>query len=192
MSSQDYSRDPYGGSRRSSTTSDWATTTTKAAKDAMSSASSFAQESVEGVKEAASETAQTVKSEVKQLLDRQVKGGAEVLGTVARSANRAAEDLARDAPQVAGLVRSFAGRVDEYSDQLRTQSFDQLVKNASDFTRRQPALVFGLAALAGFFALRTLKSSRSIAAPSIQPNTDVYSGGRSDVYSGGRSDIYGR
>ena len=86
MSSQDYSRDPTGGSRRSSTTSDWATTTTKAAKDAMSSASSFAQESVEGVKEAASETAETVKSEVKQLLDRQVKGGAEILGTVARSA----------------------------------------------------------------------------------------------------------
>ena len=178
MSSQDYSRAPYGGSRRRSTTSDWTTTTTKAAKDAMSSASSFAEEAVEGVKEAASETAATVTSEVKQLLDRQVKGGAEVLDTVARSANRAAEDLERDAPQVAGLVRAFASRVDEYADQMRAQSFDQLVKNASDFTRRQPALVFGLAALAGFFALRTLKSSRSISAPSIQPNTDVYSGER--------------
>src|SRR5947209_4445098 len=182
MSSQDYSRDPYGGSRRTSTTSDRGTTATQAAKDAMSSASSFAEQSAEKVKEAASKTAETVTSEVKQLLDRQVKGSAGMLGTVARSANRAAEDLERDAPQVAGLVRTFASRVDEYSDQLRRQSFDQLVKNASDFTRRQPALVFGLAALAGFFALRTLKSSSSVAAPSIQPSSDLYSGGRSDVY----------
>ena len=180
MSSQDYSRDPYGGARRSSTTSDWTTTATKTAKE--SSASSFAEESAERVKQAASEAAETVTSGVKQLLDRQVKGGAEMLGTVARSANRAAEDLERDAPQVAGLVRTFAGRMDEYADQLRAQSFDQLARNASDFTRRQPALVFGLAALAGFFALRTLKSSPSVPAPSIAPNTDVHPGEGIDVY----------
>lgn len=30
---------------------------------------------------------------------------------------------------------------------------------ASDFTRKQPALVFGLASLAGFLAFRVLKSS---------------------------------
>jgi hypothetical protein len=134
------------------------------------------------VKQAASETAETVTRGVKQLLDRQVKGGADMLGTVARSANRVAEDLDRDAPQVAGLIRTFAGRADDYAVQLRAQSFDQLVRNASEFTRRQPALVFGLAALAGFFALRTLKSSSSVSAPSIAPNADIPSGERVDVY----------
>jgi hypothetical protein len=33
------------------------------------------------------------------------------------------------------------------------------MRTASDFTRRQPALVFGLASLAGFVLLRVLKSS---------------------------------
>jgi hypothetical protein len=33
------------------------------------------------------------------------------------------------------------------------------MRTASDFTRRQPALVFGLASLAGFMLLRVLKSN---------------------------------
>jgi len=181
MSSQDYSRDPYGGAQRSAT-ADWTTSTTKAAKDALSTASSLAGDAAGKVREAASETAATVTGEVKQLLNHQVEEGAQTLRGVARSANRAAEDLEREAPQVAGLVRAFATRVDGYANELREQSFDQLVKNASDFTRRQPAVVFGLAALAGFFALRTLKSSPSVSAPSIQPTSENYSGGRSDFH----------
>ena len=38
-------------------------------------------------------------------------------------------------------------------------SWDDLIKKASDFTRKQPALMFGLASLAGFLAFRVLKSS---------------------------------
>ena len=178
MSNQGYSREPQGGARGSADTSDW---TTKTAKDALSAASSLAGEAAEKVKEAASETAATITSEVKQLLDRQVGGGAQMLGSVARSAKRAAEDLEQESPQVAGLVRAFASRVDGYANDLRNQSFDQIVKTTSDFTRQQPALVFGLAALAGFFALRTLKSSPSFSAPPIQPSTDVYSNGRSEL-----------
>jgi hypothetical protein len=56
-----------------------------------------------------------------------------------------------------------------YADGLRHQSAEQLMRGASDFTRRQPAVVFGLAALAGFFVLRTLKSTGSAASPPIQP-----------------------
>ena len=36
---------------------------------------------------------------------------------------------------------------------------EELMRTASDFTRRQPALVFGLASLAGFVLLRVLKSN---------------------------------
>jgi hypothetical protein len=64
--------------------------------------------------------------------------------------------------------------MDGYASNLQAQSVDQLVKNASDFTRRQPALMFGLAALAGFFVMRTLKSSPSSISvqpsPSLQPS----------------------
>ena len=56
-------------------------------------------------------------------------------------------------------VRGVADRLDSYASDLRDQSIDQLVGAALTYTRRQPAVVFGLAALAGFFALRTIKST---------------------------------
>jgi len=74
---------------------------------------------------------------------------------------------------MAKLVQSVADRADAYSDQLREQSVEDVLRAASQFTRRQPALVFGLAALAGFFAWRVVKAapsgSHSVSSPSIQP-----------------------
>jgi predicted RNA-binding Zn ribbon-like protein len=60
--------------------------------------------------------------------------------------------------QLVGRI-GVADRLDSYASDLRDQSVDQLVQAASNYTRRQPAVVFGLAALAGFFALRTIKST---------------------------------
>jgi len=156
-------RDPRAPGQQS----DW---TNKSAKDAVSTASSLAEDAAGKVKQAASDTAETLTGEVKELLSRQVGGGVNMLGHVARSTRRAAEDLQNDSPQVAGLARSLASQFDRYADGLRDQSIDEIWQSAADFTRRQPALVFGLAALAGFFALRTVKSSQSISAPSIQPS----------------------
>ena len=82
-----------------------------------------------------------------------------MMTNVAHSARRAADELETDAPQIAGLVRGMADRVEEYSRDLENQSVTDLYQAAADFTRRQPALVFGIAALTGFFALRTIKSS---------------------------------
>jgi hypothetical protein len=53
---------------------------------------------------------------------------------------------------------------------------DELIGGASDFTRRQPAVVFGLAAVAGFLALRTLKLTQPVASPSIQPGYGDHQG----------------
>jgi len=145
--------------------------TKRAAGDAYSTASDLAGEAAQKAKQAAADTASTVSQQVKQFLDGQVDSGAAMVGHFAGSVKRAANDLDRDAPQLAGLVRAAAGRVDDYARDLRNQPVDQLMRTASDFTRRQPALVFGLAALAGFFALRTLKASPTVSAasPSIQP-----------------------
>jgi hypothetical protein len=178
MSSQDYSREPYGGSRGGAGTSDWSakqpSDTPSAASNLAGQAADLAGQAAEKVKEAASATAETVTSEIKQLLDRQVEGGAQTLGSIASSARRVADDLDRDSPQVAGVVRAFAGRVDGYARDLHDQSFDQLLKSASDFSRQQPALVFGLAAVAGFFALRVLKSGSSGQSPSAQVHNNVH------------------
>jgi ElaB/YqjD/DUF883 family membrane-anchored ribosome-binding protein len=143
--------------------------TAKAASDAYSAASAVASDAADQAKRVASDAASTVSQQMKQFLDGQVGGGANMVGHVANSVKRAADELDRDAPQLAGLVRGVADRFDGYADELRGQSVDQLVRKASDFTRRQPALVFGIAALAGFFALRTLKATPPVSAPSIQP-----------------------
>jgi hypothetical protein len=166
MSSQDMPREPQHGARDSEGMTQ---RTTRAASDAYSAASAMASDAADQAKRAASDAAATVSQQVKQFIDGQVGSGADMVGNVANSVKRAADELDRDAPQLAGLVRGLADRVDSYADDLRDQSIDQLVRTASDFTRRQPALVFGLAALAGFFAVRTLKASPSVAAPSIQP-----------------------
>ena len=107
----------------------------------------------------ATEAASTLTSQVQGVLDEQVVKGARMMTNVANSVRRAAEELDSDAPQIAGLVRGAADRLEEYSHTLEDQSVSDIYQAASEFTRRQPVVVFGVAALAGFFALRTLKSS---------------------------------
>jgi len=120
--------------------------------------------------------AATVSDQVKQLFDRQVDSGADMMGHVAGAVKRVAQELDSDAPQLAGMVRTAAEQIDGYADGLRDQSVAQLMHSASDFTRRQPAVVFGLAALAGFFVLRTLKNTpSSVASAPFQP-TDLGAG----------------
>lgn len=123
------------------------------------------------VREMATDAAAAVGSQVKEMLDRQVGSGCKLVSTFARSAMRAADDLNRDAPQLAGLVRGAASRLDGVANDLHDQSVDQLMKSASDYTRRQPALVFGIAAAVGFLALRTVKNASSSQSPSSSGGT---------------------
>ncbi len=155
----------------------------KAVEDAPSAISSFAQNAAGKVKQAASDTAGTLTAEVKELLNRQIGGGAVTLRHVGRSTKRQADDLELHSPFMSGLVRALGSQIETYADDLRHQSVDRLWESAADFTRRRPAVVFGLAALTGFFAFRLVKSSPSIRAPSIQP-TDSYTSGQGGYYHG--------
>jgi hypothetical protein len=168
MSNQDFGRESRTSDREREGLGQ---RTAKAASDAFSSASAAAGDTAAKAKQAASDTAATVTDQVKQLLDRQVGSGADMVGHFAGAVKRAAEELDRGSPQLAGLVRTAADRMDDYAHDLHDQSVDQLMRTASDFTRRQPALMFGLAALAGFFAMRTLKSTpTTVSSPPIQPS----------------------
>lgn len=127
--------------------------------DALTKASRAASDAAGKASQVASEAASSITDQVKGLLDEQVGNGANLLGHLADSATLAADDLHRNAPQLAGLLEGVAHRLESYADDLHGQSVDELWRSASNYTRRQPAVVFGLAALVGFFALRTLKSS---------------------------------
>ena len=140
MSNQDFGRGFATGARGRSDSSKGVGNEASAA---LSKASDLAQQTVDKAKQAASDTASNLTRQVKEVLDRQVGGGADMVRTFASSARRAAEDLERNAPQAAGLVHALADRIGTYARDLRGQSVDQLVRAASDLTRRQPALVFG-------------------------------------------------
>ena len=85
-----------------------------------------------GAKRAAAEATSTITGHVKDLLDTQLASGADIVGQFGNSAQRAAEDLERTAPQLAGLVRGVADRIEGYADDLREQSVDELLQSASN------------------------------------------------------------
>jgi hypothetical protein len=129
------------------------------AGEAISKVTDAAQQAGSQAKDAAASLASDASQKAKGFLNMQVSSGSDLAGHVARSVRSAADSLDPNAPQLASLARGAAERVEQFSRDIRGQTVEDLVRTASDFTRRQPALVFGLASLAGFLAFRVLKSS---------------------------------
>jgi len=175
MSDQQFGIESKGQSRESTTSGLGADISNRAAA-AVSSVSDAAQYATEKAKQSAFDVAGTVSHQVKGLLNGQVTSGAEMIGHLGKSTRRAADELDRDAPQLAGLVRGVADQIDGLAGNMRDQTVDELLRTASDFTRRKPALVFGLASLVGFFVFRALKSAPSGASTSRHPYSDSQQG----------------
>jgi ElaB/YqjD/DUF883 family membrane-anchored ribosome-binding protein len=129
------------------------------AGEAVSKLADVAQQTGSQAKQTASSLASDANQKAKGFLNQQVASGADLAGHVADSARCAADNLDQNAPQLADLVRGAAKRVEEFARDLRGQTVEDLVRTASDFTRRQPAVVFGFASLAGFLLFRVLKSN---------------------------------
>jgi hypothetical protein len=130
------------------------------AADTYEKAADLGRRAADGAKEAASQAASSVKSEVRRMLDQQVDHGASYLGHAASSIRTAADDLSKNVPPLASLAGTVADKLDSYADSVKGKTAEDLWGDAVDFTRRQPALVFGLASLAGFLAYRTMKSTQ--------------------------------
>ena len=142
-----------------------------AAGEAFSKVSDTARDAGEKAKRAAADAASSMSDHMMGLLNDQLGVGAQSANRFASSMRVAADDLNHENPMLADLVRGFAHNVDHYADRLEDHTVEQLAKSASDLTRRQPALMFGLAALAGFFVFRTFKSASasSVTSPPTQP-----------------------
>ncbi len=129
------------------------------AGEATSKVIDAAQQAGTQAKDAAASLASDASQKAKGFLNMQVSGSSDLAGHVARSVRCAADNLDPNAPKLASLARGAAERVEQFSRDVRGQTVEDLVRTASEFTRRQPALIFGLASLAGFLAFRVLKSS---------------------------------
>ena len=132
---------------------------TRAHKSTAARASSFAFQATDSVLQAASEGASSITHRVHGMLDEQVDRGAAMMSQVASSTRLAADDMSETLPHVAGLVGSMADRIDAFAEEVRDKTVDQVVGIAADFTRRQPLVTLGLAALAGFVVMRALGNS---------------------------------
>jgi hypothetical protein len=118
-----------------------------------------AQQTGQQAKDSVTALASEANKKAKGMLNEQISMGAGLVGDIAESIKLAADHLDEKAPQIAGLVRGAAERSKELSRDLQDKSVDEIFRTASDFTRRQPAVVFGTAALFGFFCFRLLKSA---------------------------------
>jgi hypothetical protein len=127
------------------------------AGDAVSKLADVAQSAGEQAKATATSLASEANEKAKGMMIQQVAAGADWVGHLADATKAAADHLKPNAPQLSGMVRDAAISVEKFSANLKDQSVEELYRSAADFTRRQPALVFGSAALFGFFVSRLLK-----------------------------------
>ncbi len=131
--------------------------------DAVSKINDAAQAVGEQAKATATSLASEANEKAKGVLNGQIAAGAEWVGYVAEATKAAADSLNRNAPKLSGIVRETAQKVERFSRGVKDQSVEELYQSASDFTRRQPALVFGYAAVLGFFLFRLLRTEPSSA-----------------------------
>jgi hypothetical protein len=93
---------------------------------------------------------------VNDAVSHQLSFGTEFLETIAEAARAAASKLQDTSPQVAGLVRAGADRVEDLSQGIKDRSPQELLNATLDFSRRNPAVVFGSVFAAALIATRIL------------------------------------
>jgi gas vesicle protein len=114
---------------------------------------------IDTAKERASDMASQAADRLKETVDGQKNAGAQYVSGIAEAMRRAARELDNDLPIAGTYMRKAASQVEGVSESVRNGDFNDLLRNAQDFARRQPTAILGLAVLAGFGAVRFLKSS---------------------------------
>ncbi len=109
--------------------------------------------------DAAKDVASQATDKLKQTVDGQKNAGAEYVGSLAETIRRAAREFDGDLPIAGTYIRKAAAQVEGVADTIRTGNFNDLVRDAQSFARRQPTALLGIALLAGFGVVRFLKSS---------------------------------
>jgi hypothetical protein len=137
-----------------------------AGRDLKDKAIGLAGASSESIKDHASEFADAAKDvasqatdKLKQTVDGQKNAGAEYVGSLADTLRRAAREFDSDLPIAGTYIRKAASQIEGAADSIKTGNFNDLVRGAQSFARRQPTAFLGMAVLAGFGVVRFLKSS---------------------------------
>ena len=139
---------------------------TSAGRDFANKAKDIADHSKDTIKVQASDFVDAAKDMASQATDKlkgavndQKSAGAAYVGTLAHTMRRAAQEFDKDLPMAGTCIRKAASQIEGVSDHIRNGNLNDVVRNAQSFARRQPTAFLGLAVLAGFGAVRFLKSS---------------------------------
>ena len=138
--------------------------------------------------DAAKDVASQATDKLKQTVDGQKDAGAEYVGSLADTMRRAAREFDSDLPIAGVYIRKAASQIEGVSDSIKTGNFNDLVRGAQLFARRQPTAFLGMAVLAGFGVVRFLKSSAHDAErPDYRQTVGDYRQTDSDRFAGGTS-----
>ena len=89
----------------------------------------------------------------------QKRAGADYVIGVADAVRRAAGEFDEQVPQAGQYIRSAADQMQAMADSLRRRDVGQMLSDVKAFARRQPTAFLGASFLAGFAAIRFLRSS---------------------------------
>ena len=125
--------------------------------------SSYSDNGGERLQEAAGGVADRVAETAQQTVGTQVDTGmvkaSTVLEQIAGAVRTSGDELRGDQPQVASFADGAAGQVERFARYLNENSAQDLMREAEEFARRQPAIFLGGALALGLVASRFLKAS---------------------------------
>src|SRR3978361_1365526 len=109
------------------------------AGDAISKIADVAQQAGDEAKRSVSSLASEGYKGIQGLLNDQVTAGADLVSQVAESVQLAADNLDKTSPQMAVLARSAAEKMEEFSEEIKGQSVEDLWRRATDMACARPA-----------------------------------------------------
>ena len=137
-------------------------------------------EAADAAKDVASGTADQIQGQARE----KQRSGADFIERFAGNIREAARAFENDAPFAARGINSAAEYVEDAAEKIRNGSFRDLVDNATDFAKRQPAAFLGISVLAGFAAVRFLRASGGGASSSSRSDTNQASSSqRADAWT---------
>jgi hypothetical protein len=138
-------------------------------REVQSAAIDLANSSADAIKAHATDMMGAAKDVASQAGDRlqekiieQKSVGADYVSNLANTMRRAAGEFDAEIPIAGSYIRKAAARIEDAADALRAGNFNDLVQGAQAFAKNQPTAFLGLAVLAGFGAVRFLKSSSTV------------------------------
>ena len=158
------------------------------AGDAMRASADIARDKFKDVADAAKDVASGTAEKLEEQAREKQRSGADFIERFAGNIREASRAFENDAPFAARGITSAAEYVEDAAEKIRNGSFRDLVDNATDFAKRQPAAFLGISVLAGFAAVRFLKASGSGASSSSRRDANQASSSqRPDAWSGASS-----